>query len=190
MALPSTHNGHTWLRKQSWVLSLQQFCITNTHFSNPGLRRTWLQQLIGEVLMIGQGVLILNGDCIKGPVVHTKPQRSIGFLHKQHWCPPGLLEGLMAPASNSSSSYYLIKSCSFGLWRYIFLAIGSVPGLTYISCTSPSPLSGGAVLGKSGGNTPLNSFNRWSKTPLCSSGRPKRCGTAPSGRAGSLYNNS
>ena len=96
----------------------------------------------------------------------------------------------MAPASNSSSSYYLIKSCSFGLFRYIFLAMGSVPGLTGISCTSPSLLSGGAVLGKSGGNTPLNSFNRWSKTSLCSSGRPKRCGTAPSGRAGSPYNNS
>ena len=71
----------------------------------------------------------------------------------------------MAPASNSSSSYYLIKSCSFGLWRYIFLAMGSVPGLTGISCTSPSPLSGGAVLGKSEGNTPLNSF--WGKSQLC-----------------------
>ena len=89
----------------------------------------------------------------------------------------------MAPASNSSSSYYLIKSCSFGLWRYIFLAMGSVPGLTGISCTSPSPLSGGTVLGNSGGNTLLNSFNSLSKTPLCSSGRPKRCGTAPSGKS-------
>ena len=140
--------------------------------------------------MIGQGVLILNGDCIKGPVVYTKPQRSIWLFKNSTGAPQGLLEGLIAPASNSSSSYYLIKSCSFGLWRYIFLAMGSVPGLIGISCTSPSPLSGGTFLGNSGGNTPLNSFNRWSRTPLCSFGRPKRCGTAPSGKAGSPYNNS
>ena len=68
--------------------------------------------------------------------------------------------------------------------------MGSVPGLTEISCTSPSPLSGGTYLGNSAGNTPLNSFNRWSNTPLCSLGRPNRCGTAPSGRSGSPYNNS
>ena len=105
-------------------------------------------------------------------------QRSGKHMRATHTsgAPPGLLEGLIAPAETSSSSYYLIRSYSLGLWGYIFLAMGSVPGLIGISRTSSSPLLDGTFLSSSAGKTLFNSFNMCSRTPLCSSGKPSRYG--------------
>ena len=67
--------------------------------------------------------------------------------------PHGEEDGCIAPASNNSSSYFLISNYSWGLCLYIDFHIGLAPSSRGISCTSPSFQLGGVRVGNMPGNT-------------------------------------
>ena len=80
---------------------------------------------------------------------HSDPS---GFLTNSTGAPYGEEDGRIAPASNNSSSYFLISNYSCGLCWYIDFHMGLVPSSRGIICMSPSFWLGGARVGSVPGN--------------------------------------
>ena len=74
--------------------------------------------------------------------------------------------------------------------RYIFLCTGSTLGFSGMRCSSPRPLSGGTLAGKSSGNTSAYSYSSVNSSWETSSLADKICGTAPDGNPGREYSTS
>ena len=66
---------------------------------------------------------------------HSNPS---GFLANSIGAPHSEEDGLIAPASNNSSNYFLISNYSWGLCLYMDFHMGSVPSSRGISCMSPA----------------------------------------------------
>ena len=75
------------------------------------------------------------------------------------------------------------------MW-YIFLCTGSTFGFSGMRCSSPNPLSGGTLAGRSSGKTSAYSYSSVDSSWETSSFADKMCGTAPDGNPGRENNTS
>ena len=96
--------------------------------------------------------------------------------------------GHIGPASNNSSSCFLISNNSWGLHLYIAFYIGLAPSTRGILYMSPSFQLGGACMGNVPGNTSWYLHNTVCSNALFFSSTLTKYGIAPSGRSFSLYN--
>ena len=112
------------------------------------------------------------------------------FFTKGTGASQGEEEGLLAPTSNGSSTYYFTNNNSYGLCWYSPFCIGSVPHSSIIECISPSFLFGGTYFGSYPGNTSWYLHSKSHSGPQCSGDTPSKWGTAPSRISLSQYKTS
>ena len=113
-----------------------------------------------------------------------------GLLAKSTSAPHRDEDGHIAPASNSSSYYFLISNYSWGLYLYMDFRTSSASSTRGILCMSPSFQLGGARLGNVPGNTSQYIHNTVCKNALFFPYIFSKCGITPSRRFLSPYNTS
>ena len=110
-----------------------------------------------------------------------------GFLANSTGAPHGEEDGLIAPASNNSSNYFLISNYSWGLCLYMDFCTGSAPSSRGILYISPSFQLGGTRVGSVPGNKLWYLHNTIHNNVLYFSSMLGKCGIVPFGRSPSPY---